>query len=114
MIDLGVECERAHGDGYQLFLDDLFEQQGLGEHRRRIVETTSACISAHDSLLAPMFWECIDDSHRERIDDFQIMRDDFPAVASRYQDVFELTSRTFAYLGLLLNLRYRGRSPSVG
>jgi hypothetical protein len=108
VIDLGIECERAHGDAYQALLDELFETHGLAEHRRRVVDTTAACFSAHDALLAPLFWECVDPAHRQQVDDFQVMRDDFPEVAARYQEIFELTSRTLAYLGLLVNLRHRG------
>ncbi len=108
VIDLGVECERAYGDRYQSLLDELFADRGLGEHRRRVVETATACLSAHDALLAPILWECVDAPHRERINEFQVMRDDFAQVAARYQDVFELASRTLAYLGILLNLRHRG------
>jgi len=106
LMNLCIECERLHGDAYQELLRNFFGEHGLGEHRRRVIETAMACLAAHDALIAPLIWEYVTPEH-DVVDDYQVMRDDFEALGGRYQDAFELVSRTTAYLGMILNLWHR-------
>jgi hypothetical protein len=56
-------------------------------------------------------WEQVDPGKAE-IDDFLVMRDDFDQLKGIYQDIFELGSRSLAYVGSILNLVHRGE-PSA-
>jgi hypothetical protein len=88
-------------------LRKLVERPDWIQHRRRIYETTIAALGLVEALMPAMAWEMVDESQVD-INDYLVMRDDFDRLKSTYQDIFELGSRSLAYIGSILNLVARG------
>lgn len=92
-----------HAEGGPEYLRELVERPDWVQHRRRIYETTIAALGLVEALMPAMAWELVDESKVD-IDDYLVMRDDFDRLKSTYQDIFELGSRSLAYVGTILNL----------
>jgi hypothetical protein len=78
----------------------------LGEHRARVVDTALAVLGDIQALLPPMWAERM--GGRVTLNEYRVMRDDFDTLKSRYQDIFELGSRTLAFTGRVANIARRG------
>jgi hypothetical protein len=96
-----------HAEGGPEHLRELVERPDWTQHRRRIYETTVTALGLVEALMPAMAWEMVDESTVD-IDDYLVMRDDFDRLKSTYQDIFELGSRSLAYVGSIVNLVLRG------
>ncbi len=92
----------------QLFAE--FDAGSLRHHRTRVVHAVFAAFDDMDAIY-PALWI----PHMEgrvKLDEFRVMRDDFAARKSLYQDLFELGSRTLAFTAPIANLALRGDARS--
>lgn len=78
----------------------------LTEHRSRVVD---AVISIFDDMDAfyPALWVEALEGHAD-LSEFRVMRDDFATRKAQYQDIFELASRTLAFIAPIANIASRG------
>jgi hypothetical protein len=85
------------------------ERGPLPEHRRRVLDTALRVLADVDAL-APALWSALLQTRlpTEELLAFRVMRDDFDALKSRYQDIFETGSRTLAMIGPFANIARRG------
>jgi len=96
-----------HQEGGPEHLETLNNRPDWIEHRRRIYESVVNALSLVDTLMPAMAWERVDEE-RFKVDDYLVMRDDFDQLKGVYQDLFELGSRSIAYVSSILNLVIRG------
>jgi hypothetical protein len=99
-----IAAER-HSDGPE-HLQTLNNRPDWIEHRRRIYESVVTALSLVETLMPAMAWEQVDEDKYE-VEDYLVMRDDFDQLKGVYQDLFELGSRSLAYVGSILNLVVR-------
>lgn len=95
-----------HTEGGPEYLRELVGRPDWIQHQRRIYETTTAALGLVEALMPAMAWEKVDETKLD-INDYLVMRDDFDRLKSTYQDIFELGSRSLAYIGSILNLVLR-------
>jgi hypothetical protein len=81
----------------------------LPEHRRRVLDTALRVLSDVDAL-TPALWSRLLEARLppDELLSLRVMRDDFDVLKSRYQDVFELGSRTLAMIVPFANIARRG------
>jgi hypothetical protein len=96
-----------HHEGGPEHLETLNNRADWIEHRRRIYESVVNALSLVETLMPAMAWEQVDEK-KYKVDDYLVMRDDFDQLKGVYQDLFELGSRSLAYVGSILNLVVRG------
>lgn len=82
-----------------------FESGSLLEHRARVVDTSINALAATDALYPALLTERMEG--RVELSEYRVMRDDFDVLKVRYQDIFELGSRTLAFTGRVANIAYR-------
>lgn len=89
------------------------ESGPLLEHRRRVLDTALRVLADVDAL-TPALWSAILQTRlpAEELLAFRVMRDDFDVLKSRYQDIFELGSRTLAMIAPFANIARRGDGRS--
>lgn len=107
-----VACHRTTEHEYRALLDLFVEELGFIEHRRQVVETAFAVLDRVDALLPGLAWEHLTVTPRPSEDEFRIVRDDFNELRSLYVDIFEVASRTLAYVGAVVNLSRR-KAPTA-
>ena len=85
------------------------ESGPLQEHRRRVLDTALRVLADVDAL-APALWSALLEARLppEELRSLRVMRDDFDVLKSRYQDVFELGSRTIGMIAPFANIARRG------
>lgn len=83
-----------------------FESGPLGEHRARVVDTAVSSLADIDTLFPAIWAELMEGIVELR--EYRVMRDDFDTLKSRYQDVFELGSRSLAFAARVANIAVRG------
>lgn len=85
------------------------ESGPLPEHRRRVLDTALRVLADVDAL-APALWSALLETRlpTEELLALRVMRDDFDVLKSRYQDIFELGSRTLAMIAPFANIARRG------
>jgi hypothetical protein len=91
-------------EAFRLMLEEYFER-ALPTARRSTVDTFLAVFSDGDALVPGLMLQAIPELD---IDNFRVQRSDFDAVKSRYQDIFELASRSLVLPALLANIAHRG------
>lgn len=72
-----------------------FLTSGLVEHRARVLESVMSVLDDVAALFPALFVERMRDPDDRT--SYRVMRDDFDHLKSRYQDLFELASRSLAY-----------------
>ncbi|WP_405395093.1 hypothetical protein [Microbispora hainanensis] len=94
----------------KLAVESLFVEfeKPLSEHRARAFDTALNMLGAVDSLISALFAERMSITPGIDIDRYRVMRDDFDALKIRYQDAFEVASRTLAFTGRVANIAHRG------
>jgi hypothetical protein len=102
-----VAAHYEHTTPYRELLDALVVRHGFIEHRRKVVETAMEVLEHADALLPGLAWEHIVDPKPDP-STFRIVRADFNELRGRYVEIFELASRSLAYVGAILNLVDRG------
>lgn len=95
----------ADGPALTQLLTDL-EKGPLPEHRKRVLDTALAALEDVEALLPAMWAERIEGV--AELNDYRVMRDDFDSLKSRYVDVFELGSRSLAFMARVANIAIRG------
>jgi hypothetical protein len=95
--------ERDAGAVRSLLAD--YARRALPQHRRGVLDTVVAALEASDALVAGM---CLEAAPGLDLDEFRIQRADFDELKVRYQDLFELASRTLVLPAALANVDYRG------
>jgi hypothetical protein len=80
--------------------------KALPEHRKRVFDTALAVLGDSAALEPAMWADRIDDIGK--VGEFQVMRDDFDLLKVRYQDMFELGSRSLALMSRAANIARRG------
>lgn len=85
------------------------ESGPLQEHRRRVLDTALRVLADVDAL-APALWSALLETRlpAEELLALRVMRDDFDVLKSRFQDVFELGSRTLGMIAPFANIARRG------
>ena len=85
------------------------ESGPLPEHRRRVLDTALRVLADVDAL-TPALWSALLETRlpAEELLALRVMRDDFDVLKSRYQDVFELGSRTLGMIAPFANIGLRG------
>ncbi len=85
------------------------EMQAAGylEHRRKLLDIATVVLEDVEALFPAMWVETM--SGRVGLDHYRVMRDDFAALKIRYQDIFELGSRTVAFLARFANIARRDK-----
>lgn len=104
-------CRLAR-DRNELRLRDLlneFSRTSFPEHKERVMQTAFAALSDFDALYPAMWVELM---HGKVLDlnEYRVMRDDFPTRKTLYQDIFELGSRTLAFVAPIANIAKRGEA----
>lgn len=84
---------------------DEFAEGPLGRHRVRVIDTVMVLLGDNKALFPALFSEGIE--LNGNLADFRVMRNDFDVIKGRYQDVFELASRTLAFISRLANIALR-------
>jgi hypothetical protein len=84
---------------------EAFNARTLVEHRRRVLDTILRSLEANDALVPGLCLEAVPDLD---LDVYRIQRADYDDVKSRYQDIFELASRTIIVPASLANIGRRG------
>ena len=117
--DLMRQATERDVSAVRTFLEDYIGR-ALAEHRRRVIDTLIGALEASDALMPGL---CLEAAPDLPLDDFRIQRADFDELKSRYQDLFELASRTLVVPAALANVVHRGdprqykdgerRSPKV-
>jgi predicted RNA-binding Zn-ribbon protein involved in translation (DUF1610 family) len=105
--ELGDLMQRAitrDADAVQAFLTD-FNARALDQHRRGVLDTLIASLEANDALVPGL---CLEAAPELKLDEFRIQRADFDEIKSRYQDLFELASRTLVVPAAFANIAHRG------
>jgi hypothetical protein len=82
-----------------------YAERALPTARRSMVDTFLAVFSDGDALVPGLMLQAIPELD---IDNFRVQRSDFDAVKSRYQDIFELASRSLVLPAVLANIAHRG------
>ena len=80
----------------------------LGRHQARALDTSIAILRDTTALFPAMWAERMES--KCDINEYRVMRDDFDILKVRYQDIFELASRTLAFTSRVANVAYRGSS----
>ena len=94
-------------------LTTVIATDAWNQHRRRVVDTVMKALGQLEALIPALAWEHVELTNAD-VDDFQVMRDDFDELKAIYQDVFELGSRTLAFMGTILNVVHRGDARAWG
>jgi hypothetical protein len=81
-----------------------FNRRILGEHRRSLLDTLVRSLEVNDALVPGLWLEAIPDLD---LDVYRIQRADFDDVKTRYQEIFELGSRTIVLPASLANIARR-------
>jgi hypothetical protein len=99
--------EAAKADSASLVgLLTALQAAGVTEHSNRVIDTALTLLGDVEPLIAGL---CAEEMERAgRLDDHRVMRDDFDVLKSRYQDIFELGSRSLAFLARVANIARRG------
>jgi hypothetical protein len=79
---------------------------GVPEHSNRVIDTALTLLGDVEPLIAGLCAEEMETAGR--LDDHRVMRDDFDVLKSRYQDIFELGSRSLAFTARVANIARRG------
>jgi hypothetical protein len=108
LVEAMVAAERDHPDAFGRLLELFLTELRFREQRRQIVETAMDALDQVDALLPGLAWEHVSVEPAPDPDEFRIVRDDFDQLRARYVDIFELASRTLAYVGAIFNLARRG------
>jgi hypothetical protein len=87
-----------------------FEEDRLPQHRRDVLDAAVTVLDDVEPIIAARCAEYLAGS--SKVDDFRVMRDDFDVLKVRYQDAFELGSRSIVFLSRLANIALRG-DPSA-
>ncbi|MFI5258784.1 MAG: hypothetical protein ACHQ01_04140 [Candidatus Limnocylindrales bacterium] len=104
--DQVVEDARAtDGVGLEKLLTAL-EGGPLPEHCKRVFDTTLTLLEDAAAIEPAMWADRIDAI--DKCGEFRVMRDDFDLLKVRYQDVFELGSRSLALMARVANIARRG------
>jgi hypothetical protein len=82
-----------------------FNRRALQEHRRGILDTLVRSLEVNDALVPGLWLEAIPGLD---LDLYRIQRADFDDVKTRYQEIFELGSRTLVVPASLANIARRG------
>lgn len=77
----------------------------LVEHRARVIDTAVNVLATADALYPAVMAERMEG--QVELSEYRVMRDDFDVLKVRYQDIFELGSRTLAFTGRVANIAYR-------
>lgn len=92
------------GQATEKLLADL-NARALQEHRRGLLDTLVRSLAVSDALVPGMWVEALPDLE---IDQYRIQRADYDEVKTRYQEIFELGSRSLVLPASLSNLLQRG------
>lgn len=103
-----VNANDEHPAEYRQLLHAMRDELGFAEHRRKVVETAMTAIENGDALLPGLAWEHITADPQPDPNDFRIMRGDFNELRTRYVEIFELASRSLAFIGAIANVAARG------
>jgi hypothetical protein len=112
LVEALVAAERDHANAFARLLELFMGELRFPDHRRQIVETAMDALDHVDALLPGLAWEHISVVPMPDPDEFRIVRDDFDELRARYVDIFEIASRTLAYVGAVINLVRRGSATS--
>lgn len=84
-----------------------FDAGPLPAHSGRVLDTT---ISVLDDIAAlfPAMWVLAMIEGNVPLEEYRVMRDDFDTVKTRYQDMFELGSRSLVFTATIANIAIRG------
>lgn len=84
-----------------------FDAGPLPRHAGRVFDTTAAVLDDTAALI-PAVWARAIVENGLPIEDYRVMRDDFDSIKVRYQDIFELASRSLVFATMLRNIAVRG------
>lgn len=99
-------------DDHPAELQTLFADFGppLEDHRRRTVSAVFAALKDVDAFFPALWAEAMEGT--VDLEPYRVMRDDFAQRKSSFQDLFELASRTLAFVAPIVNLAVRGDANS--
>lgn len=100
-------CNQMNGALLKSIIQQFYDQHNFASHRNKIVDVSVKCLTKFDSLVPAFAYEHFLPEASAKLDEFQIFRDDFDELKVLYVDIFELSSRTLAYLCPILNLAVR-------
>lgn len=83
-----------------------FKSEALPEHTRRVVDTALTVLGDAEPLISALCAEQLEGT--AGLMDYRVMRDDFDMLKARYQDVFELGSRSLVLMARVANVADRG------
>lgn len=101
LLEAAFEADR---DGTRALLLDL-NSRSLQEHRRAVVDTLVRSLEMSDALVPGLWVEALPDLE---VDKYRIQRADYDDVKTRFQETFELGSRTLVLPASLANIARRG------
>lgn len=84
-------------------LNDLVDLM-LQEHRRAVIDTLVRSLQQSDALVPGMWVEALSES---ALDEYRTQRADYDAVKTRFQEIFELGSRSLVLPASLANVVHR-------
>ena len=105
--ELGVLLETAYAadeDATRRLLDELTERT-LREHRRAVIDTLIRSLLRSDALVPGMWVEALPEA---TLDEYRTQRADYDDVKTRFQEIFELGSRSLVLPASLANIVHRG------
>jgi hypothetical protein len=85
-------------------LIDHYNVRALPEHRRATLDTLLRCLEGSDALAPGLWLEALPDLD---LAEYRIQRADYDDVKTRYQEIFELASRTIVLPAMLSNIARR-------
>jgi hypothetical protein len=103
--NLMTEAARLHPAQVVGLLSTL-KSHWLTEHSNRVTDTALSVLGDVEPLISALFAEQI--AGTADLADYRVMRDDFDVLKSRYQDIFELGSRSLVFLAQVANIAIRG------
>jgi hypothetical protein len=104
-VSMLEEAARANPAAFTELLRTL-RADWLTEHSNRVTDTALTVLGDVEPLISALFAEQI--AHTADLADYRVMRDDFDALKGRYQDIFELGSRSLVFMAQVANIARRG------
>jgi hypothetical protein len=83
-----------------------FGTDWLPTHSHSLIDASLTVLGDIEPLISGLCAEAPNGSGG--VEDYRVMRDDFDVLKSRYQDVFELGSRSLAFMSQVVNIAKRG------
>lgn len=105
-----VGCRASYHESYALLLHEFYEDDIFKAHIKSTLDLLVRLMDKYDALIPALAYEALLDKSSAAIGDLRIHRDDFDELKALYVDLFEVSSRGLAYMGMVANLARRGNA----